>query len=190
MGYQNMIPLDEKANKNISDRYQKKTYTKGETCIYGNTLYKAKANIDTAEEWNAAHWEKTNLETIRAEMAAELSSLNASLSPFELVTPLNTSGVAIESSYGYRRGNHVHIDVRFKLNSEKKSTDPLICILEKYRTHSGGINVGTCLIRGNLYPLIKGRVTDDGYFCFYQDVTNTLETGLVVYMFIDYDMSM
>ena len=77
MGYQNMIPLDEKANKNISDRYQKKTYTKGETCIYGNTLYKAKANIDTAEEWNAAHWEKTNLETIRSEMAAELSSLNA-----------------------------------------------------------------------------------------------------------------
>ena len=84
MGYQNMIPLDEKANKNISDRYQKKTYTKGETCIYGNTLYKAKANIDMAEEWNAAHWEKTNLETIRAEMAAELSSVNAK-SAFHMV---------------------------------------------------------------------------------------------------------
>lgn len=85
----------------------------------------------------------------------------------------------------------MHIDVRFKLNSEKKSTDPLICILEKYRTHSGGINVGTCLIRGNLYPLIKANVDSAGeYFVFYQDVTNVLEAGLVVYMFIDYDISM
>ena len=76
---QGMIPAKENASKKISDRYQKKVYVKGATCIYGDTLYRAKADITTAEEWNAAHWEKTNLETIRAEMAAELSSLNAKI---------------------------------------------------------------------------------------------------------------
>lgn len=77
MNTQGMIPAKENANKKISDRYQKKTYAKGATCIYGDTLYRAKADITTAEEWTAAHWEETNMETIRAEMAAEVSSLNA-----------------------------------------------------------------------------------------------------------------
>ena len=78
---QGIIPAKENANKKISDRYQKKTYAKGATCIYGDTLYRAKADITTAEEWNAAHWEETNMETIRAEMAAEVSSLNANIQP-------------------------------------------------------------------------------------------------------------
>lgn len=78
MNTQGMIPLKENDSKKISDRYQKKTYAKGATCIYGDTLYMAKADITTAEEWTAAHWEETNMETIRAEMAAEVSSLNAS----------------------------------------------------------------------------------------------------------------
>lgn len=79
MHTQGIIPAKENASKKISDRYQKKTYTKGATCIYGDTLYRAKADITTAEEWTAAHWEETNMETIRAEMAAEVSSLNANL---------------------------------------------------------------------------------------------------------------
>ena len=78
MNTQGMIPLKENDSKKISDRYQKKTYAKGATCIYGDTLYRAKADITTAEEWTAAHWEETNMETIRAEMAAEVSALNAS----------------------------------------------------------------------------------------------------------------
>ena len=77
MNTQGMIPLKENDSKKISDRYQKKTYAKGATCIYGDTLYRAKADITTAEEWTAAHWEETNMETIRAEMAAEVSALNA-----------------------------------------------------------------------------------------------------------------
>ena len=50
MNTQGMIPLKENDSKKISDRYQKKTYTKGATCIYGDTLYRAKADITTAEE--------------------------------------------------------------------------------------------------------------------------------------------
>ena len=84
MHTQGIIPAKENASKKISDRYQKKTYAKGATCIYGDTLYRAKADITTAEEWTAAHWEETNMETIRAEMAAEVSSLNAK-SAFHMV---------------------------------------------------------------------------------------------------------
>ena len=90
MNTQGMIPAKENANKKISDRYQKKTYAKGATCIYGDTLYRAKADITTAEEWNAAHWEETNMETIRAEMAAEVSSLNANKSESITVSFLNS----------------------------------------------------------------------------------------------------
>lgn len=86
MNTQGMIPLKENDSKKISDRYQKKTYAKGATCIYGDTLYRAKADITTAEEWTAAHWEETNMETIRAEMAAEVSSLNASKSSIKVDT--------------------------------------------------------------------------------------------------------
>lgn len=86
MNTQGMIPAKENANKKISDRYQKKTYVKGATCIYGDTLYRAKADITTAEEWTAAHWEETNMETIRAEMAAEVSSLNAKMLPNVFLT--------------------------------------------------------------------------------------------------------
>lgn len=86
MSTQGMIPAKENANKKISDRYQKKTYAKGATCIYGDTLYRAKADITTAEEWNAAHWEETNMETIRAGMAADLSSLNAKIAKTVHVT--------------------------------------------------------------------------------------------------------
>lgn len=86
MNTQGMIPLKENDSKKISDRYQKKTYAKGATCIYGDTLYRAKADITTAEEWTAAHWEETNMETIRAEMAAEVSSLNANKSSIKVDT--------------------------------------------------------------------------------------------------------
>lgn len=89
MNTQGMIPAKENANKKISDRYQKKTYAKGATCIYGDTLYRAKADITTAEEWNAAHWEETNMETIRAGMAADLSSLNANIQPLTSENRIN-----------------------------------------------------------------------------------------------------
>ena len=88
MNTQGMIPLKENDSKKISDRYQKKTYAKGATCIYGDTLYRAKADITTAEEWTAAHWEETNMETIRAEMAAEVSALNAKIAN---ITPDDTA---------------------------------------------------------------------------------------------------
>ena len=102
---QGMIPAKENASKKISDRYQKKVYVKGATCIYGDTLYRAKADITTAEEWNAAHWEETNMETIRAEMAAELRSLNANKAEFyyhkHIVDAIANQAIEIPGTTGY-----------------------------------------------------------------------------------------
>lgn len=69
----------ESANKNFSDQYTKKTYKKGETCIQNNVLYEANANIDTAEDWNAAHWTETSVEKIRAKMRQELDTVNTKI---------------------------------------------------------------------------------------------------------------
>lgn len=106
MNTQGMIPAKENANKKISDRYQKKTYVKGATCIYGDTLYRAKADITTAEEWTAAHWEETNMETIRAEMAAEVSSLNANKAEIyrhtHTVNAVANTPTAIPGTEGYQ----------------------------------------------------------------------------------------
>ncbi len=69
---------DEESREMVTDAYDPaKTYKKGETSIQDNKLYRAKADITTAEIWTPDHWEETSLETIRAEMASELSALNA-----------------------------------------------------------------------------------------------------------------
>lgn len=70
---------DEEAREMVTDAYDPKvTYKKGETCIQDNKLYRAKADITTAEIWTPDHWEETSLEQIRKGMAEELSALNAS----------------------------------------------------------------------------------------------------------------
>lgn len=72
MGTQGIIPPNINYNKNISDGYQIRPYTAGETCIHNNTLYKAKQDITVAEEWNPEHWEETTVEQ-------ELSAVNANI---------------------------------------------------------------------------------------------------------------
>lgn len=74
MGMQGIIPPNINYNKNISDEYQSRPYTVGETCIHNNALYKAKQDIDAAEDWTPEHWTETTVEQIRAEMQQELSA--------------------------------------------------------------------------------------------------------------------
>lgn len=78
----------ESANKNFSDQYTKKTYKKGETCIQNNVLYEANADINPAEDWNAAHWTETSVEKIRAKMRQELDVVNTKISN---ITPDDTA---------------------------------------------------------------------------------------------------
>lgn len=78
----------ESANKNFSDQYTKKTYKKGETCIQNNVLYESNADIDTAEDWNAAHWTETSVEKIRAKMRQELDTVNTKIAN---ITPDDTA---------------------------------------------------------------------------------------------------
>ncbi len=78
---QGIIPPNINYNKNISDGYQIRPYTAGETCIHNNTLYKAKQDITVAEEWNPEHWEETTVEQ-------ELSAVNANIAN---ITPDDTA---------------------------------------------------------------------------------------------------
>lgn len=45
------------------------TYAKDALVIYEGELYAAKANISTAEAWNASHWEKRTLAAAIAKKA-------------------------------------------------------------------------------------------------------------------------
>lgn len=78
----------ESAIGNFSDKYVKKTYKKGETCIQDNVLYEANADINTAEDWNAAHWTETSVEKIRAKMRQELDVVNTNIAN---ITPDDTA---------------------------------------------------------------------------------------------------
>lgn len=69
---------DEEAREMVTDAYDPTaTYTQGATCIQDNKLYRAKADITTAEVWTPDHWEGTSLEQIRKDMETEISTLNA-----------------------------------------------------------------------------------------------------------------
>ena len=54
----------------IAPAYSKTTYSKGEIVSYSGKLYEAKADIGTAEDWTAAHWQETTI-------GAMLTALNA-----------------------------------------------------------------------------------------------------------------
>ena len=81
MGMQGIIPPNINYNKNISDGYQIRPYTAGETCIHNNTLYKAKQDITVAENWNPEHWKETTVEQ-------ELSAVNTKIAN---ITPDDTA---------------------------------------------------------------------------------------------------
>ncbi len=88
MGMQGIIPPNIDYSKSVSDRYKKKTYKKGETCIKYNKLYQAKENIDEPEEWNPEHWEETTVEQLRAQMQQEIEAVNANIAD---LTPDDTA---------------------------------------------------------------------------------------------------
>ena len=128
MNTQGMIPLKENDSKKISDRYQKKTYAKGATCIYGDTLYRAKADITTAEEWTAAHWEETNMETIRAEMAAEVSALNANKASYTVIQKTSETLTLYNGATGdYQAMIDFSVEVAQLTDSQDYKLIPLGC---------------------------------------------------------------
>lgn len=80
---------DEEAREMVTDAYDPTaTYTQGATCIQDNKLYRAKADITTAEVWTPDHWEGTSLEQIRKDMETEISTLNAKI-PYPVYTTRN-----------------------------------------------------------------------------------------------------
>lgn len=146
---------DEEAREMVTDAYDPaKTYKKGETRIQDNKLYRAKVDITTAEIWTPDHWEETSLETIRAEMASELSALNANKSSFEIkymhdeshIIDLSTSdfGTAIVTICGIANGNII--------------TDPHLYIATAGETinHTGKIVAINGSIDGYVFTWIDG----------------------------------
>ena len=45
----------------IAPEYTKTTYSEGDIRTHSGKLYKAKQDIETAENWTAAHWEETTV---------------------------------------------------------------------------------------------------------------------------------
>ena len=54
----------------IAPAYSKTTYSKGDIVSHSGKLYEAKADIGTAEDWTAAHWQEITI-------GATLTALNA-----------------------------------------------------------------------------------------------------------------
>ena len=88
------------------------TYAKGRYCIHNGGLYKCTTAINTAEEWNSAHWTATTVE-------AELASTNNSLTNLNLV---QASGkISSISGNAYRQGNVVQLYINVTLSSGETS---------------------------------------------------------------------
>lgn len=48
----------------------KSTYNEGDLVTYSKKLYRAKADIETAESWTSAHWEQVTLAEVIAALGA------------------------------------------------------------------------------------------------------------------------
>lgn len=71
----------------IAPAYSKTTYSKGDIVSHSGKLYEAKADIGTAEDWTAAHWQEITI-------GATLTALNAAVATI----PDNISDEAITLS--------------------------------------------------------------------------------------------
>lgn len=109
MGMQGIIPPNINYNKNISDGYQIRPYTAGETCIHNNTLYKAKQDITVAEEWNPEHWEETTVEQ-------ELNAVNTKIAKLESIEN------ALSNYFALRRNGKVFTTKIWKYEVSTSST--------------------------------------------------------------------
>lgn len=116
MGMQGIIPPNIDYNKNVSDRYEKKIYKKGETCIKYNKLHQAKENIDAPEEWNPVHWEETTVEQIRAQIQQKLSVVNTKIAKLESIEN------ALSNYFALRRNGKVFTTKIYKWET---STSPV-----------------------------------------------------------------
>lgn len=64
------------ANKNLALDYDpESTYDSGQYCIHEGNLYKANQDIDPAEAWTSAHWDKAYLAEDVANLADDLENL-------------------------------------------------------------------------------------------------------------------
>ncbi len=72
----------------VAPEYTKTTYSKGAVVRHSGKLYKAKAAIETAENWTAAHWDETTV-------GAEVAALNAAAET--IPTNINDEGVTLTS---------------------------------------------------------------------------------------------
>lgn len=81
----------------LSDAYSNQnTYSKGEYCIYNNVLYKCKAAISSAEEFNAEHWEKTSVSNEIAVVSNDVDGLDRLMA--KAITTENISQQSVASS--------------------------------------------------------------------------------------------
>ena len=64
------LDVADEVKAEIAPAYSKTTYSKGDIVSYSGKLYEAKADIGTAEDWTAAHWQEITI-------GATLTALNA-----------------------------------------------------------------------------------------------------------------
>lgn len=150
---------DEEAREMVTDAYDPKaTYKKGETRIQDNKLYRAKADIATAEIWTPDHWEETSLEQIRAEISkanSDINALNASKSSIKAdileITTDQYSNIGLHN-YGYNVENTIAVYVIDGITSAN--------ILAKLYTYNGllFVTLSDSNTETTKYPNIKVKL--------------------------------
>lgn len=114
---------DEEAREMVTDAYDPTaTYTQGATCIKDNKLYRAKADITTAEVWTPDHWEGTSLEQIRKDMETEISTLNANNIISSSKVSITLGSISNNINYLDKVNNIVICNIGLVLPSDTETT--------------------------------------------------------------------
>ena len=114
---------DEEAREMVTDAYDPTaTYTQGATCIQDNKLYRAKADITTAEVWTPDHWEGTSLEQIRKDMETEISTLNANNIISSSKVSITLGSISNNINYLDKVNNIVICNIGLVLPSDTETT--------------------------------------------------------------------
>lgn len=167
----------------LDDKFSvNKSYSKGDSCIYNDYLWKFTSDKPAGE------WDSSVVEQCRVmDFVDDINGL-FTFENIQILTGYFTGAIKLLDSRAYREGNHVRIEVRFNLEASLSYTVPLFYIDSKFapKTKSSLI-VGSIDMANTIYVSVTGRLDSAGYYVFNQTIAQSLEPGSY-YVSIDYSL--
>ena len=170
----------------LDDKFSvNKSYSKGDSCIYNDYLWKFTSD-KPAGEWDSSVVEQCRIMDFVDDINGRLTQL-FTFENIQILTEYFTGSVKLLDSRAYREGNHIRMEVRFNLEASLPYTVPLFYIDSKFAPKTKSSLIVGSIDMTKTVISVTGRLDSAGYYVFNQTAIGSLEPGSY-YVSIDYSL--